>query len=76
MDKGTLFCLECRSESDLNSYKHFEKNHYRRGIKMDSLIDSIKGCGYDIELGVKTRGVSIFEKEDPEVIRIIGKKKL
>lgn len=71
----TMFCLECRSDKDIELPKHFGNTHYRRGINLENLVFSLKNIGYDIIFFTESNGLALYKDEDPIVIRLISRKK-
>ena len=71
-DNGLLF-IEARSDKGV--IPDNLQNHYRRLINKDSLIQKIENLNFEIIEIDERDGLSIYNNEDPVLIRIVAKKK-
>lgn len=53
----------------------FITDHYRRFANYDNLLKRLEELNFNIEYSVEDKGLAIYKKEDPVVIRIIAKKR-
>ncbi len=74
-DSG-VFLLEARTLKDKNLYKKYGVNHYRRYLDFEETIVKIESKGFKILFCTESQGLSICEKEDPYLLRIIARKVL
>ena len=57
-------------------YKKYGVNHYRRYLDFEETIVKIESKGFKILFCTESQGLSICEKEDPYLLRIIARKVL
>ena len=83
LKKNGLLFIEVRSVND-ELYGKGEKigedefvydKHYRRFMRMQPLINTLKINGFSIEYAEESRGFAPWGEDDPFVIRIIAKKR-
>jgi ubiquinone/menaquinone biosynthesis C-methylase UbiE len=63
-----ILCIETRSDKG----KIPMDNHYRRLINLDELLNDL--AGFNILYNVEQKGLSIYNNDDPVLIRIICRK--
>jgi hypothetical protein len=68
LKEGGMLCIETRSDKG----KVPMDDHYRRLININKLLDKL--VDYDIIYNTEQRGLSVYNNEDPMLIRIICKK--
>jgi len=77
---GRLF-LECRSINDplsrlgeVISPTERIHGHYRRFVVMDDLLQRLEALGLEVVSKVESKGLAVFNDEDPVVIRVEARK--
>eukprot|EP01047_Picozoa_sp_COSAG01_P026563 COSAG01_NODE_1716_length_9403_cov_4.038697_3_plen_217_part_00 len=83
LNKNDLICIEARTTEDdlfLQGKKLIHKNerftdHYRRHIDANDFLKKCCTMGFDVCFFVKSKGLAVYKKQDPVVMRIILKKK-
>jgi hypothetical protein len=74
LPSSTLFCLECRSEKDMELPKYYGKTHYRRGANLKKIVNKLEKNNYKIHFSIESNGLAVYKEEDPFVIRVISEK--
>jgi len=82
LKEGGLFFVEVRSTkdelygvgTDLGNHQ-FVTDHYRRFIVMEEMIKNGEDAGLILFYKLQSKGLAPYKSEDPEVIRLIFKKK-
>jgi len=72
LDIGGLLCIEARS--DKGEVSDVIDQHYRRLIDGEMLRKKLKHLDFEILFEIETAGLSIYNEDDPVLIRIIAKK--
>lgn len=82
LNSGGKYFIECRSVNDPMAYigeiissSERVAGHYRRFIVQSDLIMRLEDAGFAIETAFESKGLAVFGKEDPMVIRIKALKK-
>lgn len=70
---GSYFAAEFRTAEDADKSKTYD-DHYRRFIKTDEFLQSMKIRGFSINDFYKGTGLSIYKEEDPFLARVIAEK--
>jgi SAM-dependent methyltransferase len=68
LDTGGILCIETRSDKGNIPID----NHYRRLINLNDFLNDL--AGFNVLYNVEQRGLSIYNNEDPILIRIICQK--
>ena len=79
-DDGNLY-IECRSINDplarkgevISTTERID-GHYRRFVDLVILEERLKSIGFAILETIESRGLAVFNDEDPVVIRVIAKR--
>lgn len=50
-------------------------DHYRRFIRLDAFLEELKEIGFEIDFSVETSGLAPYGDSDPEIIRVVARKK-
>lgn len=79
--KGGYIFIEARSVKDVlyNEGVKLSKNenftdHYRRYADKDALINKLIKLGFKIKYQIESKGLAVYKKEDPCIVRIIAQK--
>jgi SAM-dependent methyltransferase len=79
-DQGR-FLIECRSVNDplirlgeIISPTERIHGHYRRFVIMEQLVQRLEASGFAIEEAVESKGLAVFNEEDPVVVRVLARK--
>eukprot|EP00546_Thalassionema_frauenfeldii_P006823 CAMPEP_0178918082 /NCGR_PEP_ID=MMETSP0786-20121207/13625_1 /TAXON_ID=186022 /ORGANISM="Thalassionema frauenfeldii, Strain CCMP 1798" /LENGTH=253 /DNA_ID=CAMNT_0020591745 /DNA_START=90 /DNA_END=851 /DNA_ORIENTATION=- len=72
---GDLLYIETRCSLDEELDKEHGKNHFRRYVKSDELIESLVSLGFGIHYKITGQGMAKYKAEDPFVTRIICERK-
>lgn len=75
LDYNDLIFLEFRTKEDEGLYKNYD-NHFRRYVDTDEFDVKLKKYSFDIKFFVKSRGLSIYNNEDPFLARYTIKKEV
>ena len=74
-NKGTILCIECRSDKDKDADKVHGIDHYRNYVNKNYLENLLISTGYVVEYIEEKDGLAAYKGEDPVCIRIIARKK-
>lgn len=69
---GGLLCVEVRS--DKGEISSGINHHYRRLINIDDLRKKLRNLNFEIVSEVESAGLSVYNNEDPVLIRFVAKK--
>lgn len=79
LNPGGLFCIEVRSIHDdlfgkgekVEDDAYIYNNHYRRFIRMESILMRLMDKGFLIKYAEENTGFAPFDQSDPKIIRIV-----
>ncbi len=74
-NKGTILCIECRSDKDKKEQKVYGDDHYRNYINKQYLVDLVEQHDFVIEYIEEGIGFAPYKSEDPVCIRLIARRK-
>jgi SAM-dependent methyltransferase len=79
---GGYLLIECRSTVDEMfgkgakiGHDEYVNTHYRRFMELDTLSARVESAGFEIVEAGQSRGWAVQGDEDPEVIRIVARKR-
>ncbi|UXX78352.1 methyltransferase domain-containing protein [Reichenbachiella carrageenanivorans] len=81
LNDGGKLCIEVRSVNDELCGQGTEvgkdayvTDHYRRFVRMDEMLEELRGIGFQITYSIESKGLAVYKEEDPSIIRIVATK--
>ena len=71
LDFSRLIFFEFRSDKD----DSFIDDHYRRTINGNIFLQKIINKGYDVLYFEESKGLALYGKEDPMIIRVVAQRR-
>ena len=72
--KGTLLCIECRSDKDIDTVREHGDEHFRNFVNFDGLYELLESMNFLILEAEEGTGFAPYKKEDPFCVRFIAEK--
>ena len=72
--KGSVVCIECRSDKDLDTVRVHGDDHFRNFVNFDRLFDLLNSMGFLVLTAVEDKGFAPYKGEDPVCVRFIAEK--
>ena len=72
--KGTILCIECRSDRDINNFREHGDDHFRNFVNFDRLFELLNSMGFNISVAQEGNGFAPYKNENPFCVRFIAEK--